>query len=131
MEATVQQEQETMKPTELAGLTNREPEKTFAEMIVDIGDSLSDPGSSNNRDDEEDDDDEETEQHSLREDDELGWVMGTITNTVLQCTERFRQKQIELDELTQPGWENTTKYFCDTDKKYRVSELRVLAFVQP
>jgi hypothetical protein len=46
----------------------------------------------------------------LSEDDEPGWVMGTITKTVRQGMERFRQKQMKLDELTQPGWEDAAGY---------------------
>jgi len=61
------------------GLTKGEPEKTFQEMMVAIGDSLSDLASSDDGEDEEDEDDEETEQGQLSEDDEPGWVMGTIT----------------------------------------------------
>ena len=102
-EAAVQQEQDDMVHTEIAGLTSREPEKTFEEMRAAIGDSLSDLASSDDGEDGEDDD-EETEQGKLSEDDEPGWVMGTITKTVQQYMESFRQKQMKLDELTQPGW---------------------------
>jgi hypothetical protein len=41
-EAAVQQEQDNMTHAEIAGLMSREPEKTFEEMLVAIGDSLSD-----------------------------------------------------------------------------------------
>ena len=51
-------------------------------MLVAIGESLSDLAGSDDGADEEDEDDEETEQGKLSEDDEPGWVMGTITNTV-------------------------------------------------
>jgi hypothetical protein len=44
---------------------------------------------------------------------------------------RFRQKQIKLDELTQPGWEDTTNYFHEKDIKCGTCELRVPAVVQP
>jgi len=50
--------------------------------MVAIRDSLSDLASSDNGEDGEDEDDEETEQGQLREDDEPGWVMGTIMKTV-------------------------------------------------
>jgi hypothetical protein len=100
-------------------------------MLVAIGDSLSDLASSDNRDDGEDEDDEETEQGNSSEDDEPCWVMGTITKTVQQRTERFRQKHMKLDELTQPGWDDVAKNFCKRDKKYRTSELSVPAVVQP
>jgi len=120
-----------MPHAEIAGLMSREPEKTFKEMLVAIGDSLSDLASSDNGEDGEVADVEETEQGNLSEDDEPGWVMGTITKTVQQCMERFQQKQMKLDELTQPGWEDSTDYFREQDKKYGTTELRVPAVVQP
>jgi len=100
-------------------------------MMVAIGDSLSDLASSDEGEDGEDEDDEETEQGKLSEDEEPGWVMGTITKTVQQRIGRFRQKQMKLDELTQPGWEDAADYFHGRDKKYDTSELMVLAVVQP
>jgi len=81
-EAAVEQEQDNMTHAELAGLTFRKPEKVFEEMLVAIGDSLSDLASSDNGEDGEDEDDEETEQGNLSEDDEPGWVMNTITKMV-------------------------------------------------
>jgi hypothetical protein len=116
---------------EIAGLTFREPEKKFEEMLVTIGDSLSDLASSDDGDDGEDEDDDETKQGNLSKDDEPGWVMGTITKTVQQRMERFRQKQMKLDELTQPGWEDAADYFRAQDKKYGTIQLRVPAVVQP
>jgi len=130
-EAPVEQEQDDMTHAEIAGLTFREPEKTFEEMLVAIGDSLSDLASSDDGEDCEDEDDEETEQGNLSDDDEPGWVMGTITKTVQQRMERFRQKQMKLDELTQLGWEDAANYFRERDKKYGTTELRVPAVVQP
>ena len=56
-------------------------------------------------------DDEETEQGKLSEDDEPGWVMGTITKTVQQLKMRFRQNQKKFDEFTHPGWEDAADYF--------------------
>jgi len=99
-------------------------------MLVAIGDSLSDLASSDDGEDGEVDGDEETEQGKLSEDEEHGWVMGTITNMVQECMERFQQKQIMLNELTQPGWEDAADYFCEQDKTYGTSELRVPAVVQ-
>jgi len=99
-------------------------------MLVAIGDSLSNLASSDDGEDGEDEDDEETEQGKLSEDDKPGWVMGTITKTVQQRMERFRQKQMKFDELTQPGWEDAADYFRERDKKYGTSELRVPAVVQ-
>jgi len=57
--------------------------------------------------------------------------MGTNTNTVQQCRERFRQKQLNLDELTQPGWEDAGNYFDERHMKYGTSELKVRAVLQP
>jgi hypothetical protein len=71
-EAAVQQEQDDMTHAEIAGLTSREPEKTFDEMRFAIGDSQSDLASSNAGEDGEDEEDEETEQGDLSEDDEPG-----------------------------------------------------------
>jgi len=130
-EAAVQQEQDDMTQAEIAGLTSREPEKSLEEMLVAIGDSLSDLASSDDGEDWEEEDDEETELGNSSEDDKPGWVMGTITKTVQQRMERFRQKQIKLDELTQPGWEDAASYFREQDKKYGTIELRVPAVVQP
>jgi len=110
---------------------SREPEKTFEEILVAIGDSLSDLASSDDGEDREDEDDEESEQGKLNDDDEPGWVMGTITKTVQQRMESFRQKQMKLNELTQPGWADAADYFCEQDKQYGTSELRVPAIVQP
>ena len=57
--------------------------------------------------------------------------MGTITKTVQQRTERFGQKQMKLDELAQPRWEDAADYLHEREKKYSTFELRVLAVVQP
>jgi len=129
-EAAVQQEQDNMTHAEIAGLTSTEPKKRFEEMLVAIGDSLSDLASSDNGEDGEDEDDEETEQGKLSEDDEPGWVMDTITKPVQQRIDRFWQKQITLNELTQPEWEDAADYFREQDKKYGTSELRDPAVVQ-
>jgi len=130
-EAAVQQEQDNMTHAEIVGLTSREPKETFEGMLVAIRDSLSDLASSNDGENGEDEHDEETEQGKLSKDDEPGWVMGTITKTVQQRMKRFRQKQMKLDELTQPGWEDAAEYFREQDKTYSTSELRVPAVVQP
>jgi hypothetical protein len=67
----------------------------------------------------------------LSEDEEPGWVMGTITKTVQQCMERFCHKQMKIDKLTQPGWEDAADYFRERDKKYGTTEFRVPAVIQP
>ena len=130
-EAAVEQEQDNMTHAEMAGLTSRESEKMFEEMLVAIGDSLSNLASSDVGEDGEDQDDEETVQGKLSEDDEPGWVIGTITKTVQQRMETYWQKQMKLDELTQLEWENAADYFRERDQKYGTSELRALAVVQP
>jgi len=47
----------------------------------------------------------------LRDDDEPGWVMGTITKMVQQRMKSFQQKQMKFDQLTQPRWEDAADYF--------------------
>jgi len=100
-------------------------------MILAIGDSLSNLASCNDGEDGEDKDDEETQQGKLSEDDEPSWLMGTFTKTVQQRLERFQQKQMKLDELTQPRWEDATDYLRERFMMYRISELRVPAIIQP
>jgi hypothetical protein len=119
-----------MAHAEIAGLKSRELEKPCEKMLAAIGDSLSDLASSEDGKD-GDDEDEETGQGKLSEDDEPGWVMGTITKTVPQRMESFRQKKMKLDELTQPGWEDAADYFRERDKKYGKAQLRVPVVVQP
>jgi len=99
-------------------------------MLVAIGDSLSDLASSDNGEDGEDEDDDEAEEGKLSEDDEPGWVIGTITKTSQQRMVRFRHKQMKFDKLTQLRWEDAADYFCERDKKYGTSVLRVPAVVQ-
>jgi len=128
-EAAVQQEQEDMKHAEIAGLTNREPEKTSKEMMATVGNSLSDLASSDNGEDAEEEE-EGTVQGKLSEYDKPGCVMGTITKMVQQYLERFRQKEMKLDKLAQPGWEDAAHYFSERDKKYGTPELRFPTIVQ-
>jgi len=116
-EAGVQQEQDDLTHADLAGLTSRKPEKRFEEMLVAIGDSLSGLASYDYREDGEDEDDDENELGMLSEDDEPGWVMGTITKTVQLRMERFRQKQMKFDQMTQPAWEDAADNFREQDKK--------------
>jgi len=80
-EAAIKQEHEDTRTAENAGFTARGPEKTFQEMMVAIRDSLSELASSDDGEDGEVED-EETEQCNLSEDDEPGWVMGTIAKIV-------------------------------------------------
>ena len=88
-ETAVKREQEVIGCAESEVLTGRESGQTFDEMLDAIGESLSDIASS---DDEEDGaDDEHTERGKMSEDDEPGWVMGTVSKTVQQCMERCRE----------------------------------------
>jgi len=119
-----------MMHAEIAGSTLREPKITFEEMMAAIGDSLSDLACSDNGKDGEDED-EETELGKLSEDDERGWVMGTISKTVQHRMESFRQKQMRLDELTQPGWEDAADYFRERDKEAGTAKLRVPVVIPP
>jgi len=98
--------------------------------MVGIRDSLSGLASSDNGEDGEDENDEETEQGKLSEDDEPGWVMGTITKPVQQHMKRFWKKQMKFDKLTQPGWGDAADDFLEVDTKSGISELRVPAIVK-
>ena len=122
-----------MRNIEMAGLTTTRPETTFEEMLNTIGDNLSDLASSDNGEDgeDEDDDKEDTELGKLSEDDEPSWVIGKISQMVQHRMERFRQEQMKLDELPQPGWGNAADYFCERDLKYGMNELKVPAVVEP
>jgi len=130
-EVAVEQEQEETRKAENAGLTNWEHEETCKEMMVAIGDSPNDLSSANDGDDLEDEEEEETEQGKLSEDDEPGWVMRAISKMLQQRMERFRQKQMKLDQLTQPGSEGAAHSVCEWDNKYGASDLRVPAVVKP
>jgi hypothetical protein len=79
-----------MAHAEIAELTSGEPKKNCQEMMATIRDRPSDFSSSDDREDVEDQD-EKTEQGKLSDDDEPRWVMGTITKTVQQLIESFRQ----------------------------------------
>jgi hypothetical protein len=119
-----------MTHAEITELTSREPERTFEGMLVAIGDCLSYLASSDDREDGDDEDNEETEQGKLSIDDEPGWVRGTITKMVQQRMERFWQKQMKPDKLTQPGQEDVADYFRERDKEYGTSKLTVQAVVE-
>jgi len=102
-------------------------------MLNAIGDSLSAVASSKEEEDGDDEDDgeEDTELGKLSEDDEPGWVMGTISNTVQHGMESDRQNQRRVDDLTRPGQGNAADYICDKDMKYGMTELKNLAVVKP
>jgi len=124
-ETAIMHKQGHMRNVEKARSTTTKPETIFEEMLNAIGDSLSDLASSKDEEDgeDEDDDEDDTEHGNLREDDEPGWVVGTISKTVQHSLESFRQNQMRLDELTQPGWGDAADYFRERDMKYGTTEL--------
>jgi len=109
-----------MRNAEKAGLTTTKPETTLEELLNDIGDSLSDFASSDDEDGGEDKDHEEEDPAGgkLSEDEEPGWVMGTISKMVQYRMEHCRQKQMKLEKLTQLGFGDAAHYFREMDKKY-------------
>jgi len=132
-ETAIMQEQEHMRNVEKAQSTTTKPETTFEEMLNAIVDSLIDLASSEDEEDgeDEDDDEEDTELGKLSEDDEPGWVIGTITKMVQHHMKRFGQMQMRLDELTQLEWGNAADYFRERVMKYRTTQLKVPAVVKP
>jgi len=121
-----------MRNAEKAGFTATKPETTSEEMLNAIRDGLSDLASSNDGEDGEDADDDEEDPSGgkFSKDDEHGWVMGTISNMVPYRMERFRQKQMQRDDSTQPGWGDAAYWFRERDKKYGMTEWKVLAVVR-
>jgi hypothetical protein len=78
------------------GMTTWKPETRIEEMFNAIVDSWSDLACSDDEQDGEDeeDDEEDTELGKLSDDDEPGWVMGTISESVQHRMESFRQQQM-------------------------------------
>jgi len=130
-EGAIKQEQEDTEMAENAGLMIREPEETSNEILVSIGDSLSDIASSGNGENREDEIGEETKQGKWSKDDDPGWVIRTISKTVQQPIDRFWQNQIKLEELTQPRWGDAADYFHHRHQTYCTFECRVPAVVKP
>jgi hypothetical protein len=122
-----------MENVEKGRSTTTKPEITLEEMLYAIGDSLSDLASSDEEEDgeDEDDDEDDTGHGKLSDDDEPGWVMGTIPKTVQHIMECFRQKQLRFDELMQPGWGDVADYFRERDMKYGTTELKIPAGGKP
>jgi hypothetical protein len=71
------------------------------EMMVAIRGRLSHIASLNDGEDGDDEDDADTEQDKISENDKPGWVMGTVGKRVKLHMERFREMQMEVDQLTQ------------------------------
>ena len=95
-----------MRNAEHAGLTTTKPEIPLEEILNAIADNLSDHASSYDWEDGEDefDNEDDPELGKPSEDDEPGWVIGTISRTVENRMERIRQKAMKLDKMTQRGW---------------------------
>jgi len=115
------------------GATTGKPKTTFEEMMNAIRGSPSALASSDDYQDgeDEDDDEEDTELGKLGDDDEPSWVMGTITKTIQHRMESFRQMQMRLDELTQPGLADAANYIRARDMNYGTAKLQVPAVVKP
>jgi hypothetical protein len=92
------QEQELMENVEKGQSTTTKPEIPFEKMLNTIGDSLRDLASSPEEDhgEDEDDDEEDTGHGRLSENDEPGWVVGTIAKMVQHRMFSIRQKQMML-----------------------------------
>jgi hypothetical protein len=132
-QTAMMQEQEHMVNVEKGRSTTTKPEITFEEMLNAIGDSLSDLGCSEDVEHGEDegDDEEDTGHGNLSDDDEPGWVKGTISKMVQHHMESFWQKHLRIDELTQPGWGYAADYFVQSDMKYGRTDLKVPAVGKP
>jgi hypothetical protein len=113
---------QVMTTAETGGVTTGNPETTFEEMLNGIRDSLSNLASPDDEQDGEDEEDDEYDRKlgMLSDDDEPGWVMGSL-----------RQKQIRHNKLTQPGCGDADNYFCERHMKYGTVELKVLAVFKP
>ena len=93
---------------------------------------MSDNASSNNEEDGEDEQDEEDAKlGKLSEDDEPGWVMGTISKTAQHHMVRFQRRQMRLQELTQQVRGDAANSFHERDMKDGTAELMVPAVVKP
>jgi hypothetical protein len=99
-------------------------------MMGAIRDSVRDLAGS---DDGEDGDVEEDDPvpGKLSKHDEPGLVIRTITKTGHQHMQRFRHKQMTIDQSMNPGLEDAADYFCESDKKYRIAKEMVPAVVPP
>jgi hypothetical protein len=132
-ERAMMQEQGHQGNDEKGLSTTTTPEITFQELLTAIRDSLSDLSSSEDDEDgeDEDDDEEDTAHGKLGEHDEPGWVLGTISKTEQRHMESFRQKQIKIDKLMQPGEGDAADCIRQSEMKYGMTELKVLAVGKP
>ena len=132
-DTAIMQEWDQIRNVEKARSTTTKPETTFEALLNAIGDSLSDLASSEDEVDLEhdDDDEEDTELAKLTKDDKCGWVMGTISKMVQHRIESFRQMQMRLAKVMQPGWGDGADYFRVRDMKYGMTQFEVPPVVKP
>jgi len=132
-ETAIMHEQEYMCNVETGRSTTTKPGIPFEEMLNAIRDSLSDLASSEDEEngEDEDDDEEDTGHCILSEDDEPGWVMGTMCKTVQHRMNSSWQWQIRLDQLRQPAWGGAADYYHESDMKYGTTEFKVPAVGKP
>jgi len=88
----------------------------FMEMIIAIRDSSTHLAMFDDEVDGDHETDEDSVLRKLSEDDEPGWVVGKIYKTIQLYMERFRQKQMKLEELTQRGWGGAPNHSCEINK---------------
>jgi hypothetical protein len=127
------QELKDMNTAGNIGVTTGKPEITFAEMLNTMGGSLSNIASSDDEQDGEDkeDDEEVTRLGKLSDDDEPGWVMGTVSKMVRHHMESFQQMQMRLNDLTQSAWRDAANYICKNNMNDGTAALNVPAVVKP
>jgi len=120
-ETAIKQVHDDMRNAENAGLTTTKPETTCEGMLNAIGYSLSHLLSSDDEEDGKDKDnlEEDSLGGKLSDDDEPGWVIGTISEMVHYRMEHFWQTQMKLDESMQPASGDAADYFSERDKKDR------------
>jgi len=87
-ETAIKHEPEDMRNAEMVELTTGYFTKWSEEMLNALGDSLSDVARSNDGEVDE----EDKELGKLSDNDEPGWVMGTVSKTLQQCMESFQEK---------------------------------------
>jgi len=113
--------------------TTGKHKSTVEQMLDAIGDNLTDLASSDDEQDGEDNQyaEQDTELGKISDDDEPCWVMGSLTKPIQYRMESFLQKQMGLDELTQPGWGDAENYFRERDMRYGTAKLKVPAVAIP
>jgi hypothetical protein len=131
-QTAMMQELNDMTTTYILGPTTGKPEMTFEEMLNTIGDRLRDLASCDDKQDRDDkeDDEEDSELGKLGDDDEPGWVRGTLSKTVQLRRDCFWQTKMRLVELPHPGWGDVSNHIRERDMTYGTGELKVLVVVK-